>query len=112
MNDMGNEKYLEPVDLLKLELSQKEQMIRKLEKMLLEKDSNLLKHQQEQLKLKIALLDFESYKKQIAIVNKQKQIDKNMEEARNFHSELEAKYDLEPGWGYDPETLKLIQKED
>ena len=106
------EKYLSEADLSKLESFQKDQIISKLETLLLQKDAAIIKHQQEQLKLKISLLDFENYKLQNKISNKNEQLQKLLKEAKEFHSELEEKHELNPGWGYDPDSLKLIQRED
>lgn len=106
------EKYLSDAEILKLELEQKKQLISKLEKLLLEKDSAIIKHQKEELKLKIGLLDAENFKLQQKIVKKSESLQKLMEQARDLHKRIEEKYEIEPGWGFDTETNQLILKED
>ena len=80
--------------------------------MLLEKDNAILRHQQEELKLRIALLDAERFKLSTQIVKKSEQLEKEQGEAKKFHTTLEEKYDLKSGWGFDPESLIIIEKED
>jgi len=35
-----------------------------------------------------------------------------MEKAKKLHNKIEQDHDLKPGWGYDPESFKIILKED
>lgn len=105
------EKFLTNEESLKLELEQSKQRSLKLEKTLQEKDLAIIAHQKEHLKLKIGLLDFETYKLQQKISQKNEQIKAAMEKAKEFHESLEEKYELEKGWGFNPDTNEIIQKE-
>lgn len=106
------EKCLKKEEVLELELSHKCQLIKKLEKLLLEKDSAIIKQQAEQLRLKVKLLESEDYKLQQKIVNKSDQISEEMVKAKEFHTKLEEKYELTPGWGFNPDSYEIILKED
>ena len=112
MEDIENQKHLTIEEGSQIELSHKDKIIRHLEKLLLEKDNAVLKHQQEELKLRIALLDSERYKLSDKIVRKNEQIKAEMLKVKAFHNKLEEKYELSAGWGFDPDSLKIIEKED
>lgn len=106
------EKQLKEIEHIKIESNHKDIKIEKLEQMLMDRDIKELNNKQEVLKLKSSLLELEKLKIQIKLERKQEKLNKLLEKSRKFHLELEEKYDLKPGWGYHPDTLILIQKEE
>lgn len=99
-------------EMMQLESFQKEQKIQKLEKKLLEQEAVIIQHQQEQLKMKASLMDLELLKTKLRIDQRNERLQSLMNKAKEFHATLEEKYELKPGWGYNPDSLAIIQKED
>ena len=106
------EKYLEEKELLQIENDQQEVKIQKLEHMLLDKNLKELVSKQEILKLKTSLIELEKLKLQINLEKKSEKIKKAMKKSKDNHEKLEEKYDLKKGWGFNPDTLEIIQKEE
>lgn len=106
------EKYLEQSEFLQLESNQKDIKIEKIEHMLMDKDFKELAQKQEILKQKAALLEVDKLKLQIALDKKTEKIKKALEKSKKYNEVLKEKYDLKQGWGFNPDTLEIIQREE
>ena len=111
MEELESKKTLSELEMVKMERFQNLKQIEELKKTIMDRDIKSFQIQADNLKLKLELLTHHTTRKQNAkndVISKSEAI---TEESKEFNNSLASKYGLEDGWGYNPETGELINKD-
>ena len=105
-------KTLDELEMIKMEKFQNLKQIEELKKTIMDRDLKSFQLQADNLKLKLELLTHHSARKQKAkddVILKSQAI---TDESKEFNNSLATKYELNDGWGYNPDTGELVDNDD